>query len=346
MPRVYRYEEVEQVITHLDPLQDTISWIRRLRSQGFSEQLLVEKHKFSDAKQIRAAANSIRIYVDNATSLIDQAYSSDIKTSYLPMYYAMACLAKICIVATGHLERLADEKRHGLFWSGNKHSSRDLLNDHIELRDRGVFPLYYKALTGSLWRPTRRAGKHPLWQRIPMRDIYPYVPAVTYEYESTYRSKSMLHLMRADIAEDNTISIRIVGANEELVANKNLYPVLKGSVYQGSGTFIIRGATPEESKSKLRRYLMYDFTPDNGPKLGYSLTPRCSSKFPLPAEVATYLAFLHLSNVVRYDPERLVRYFDSPAVALLEALARHGVFTYLLAFWSFITKTSTFIDHY
>ena len=68
-----------------------------------------------------------------------------------------------------------------------------------------------------------------------------------------------------------------------------------------------------------------------------TLTPS-DGRLVIPQELAVLLAFFHLSNVVRYDPERLARLYDSRAVPVLEALRRHGLLTYLTTLWSFLTQ--------
>ena len=69
-----------------------------------------------------------------------------------------------------------------------------------------------------------------------------------------------------------------------------------------------------------------------------SLTPICNKQLLLPEELPILLAFFHMSNVVRYNPEFLVRLEDSPEWGLLHVFSRQGIYRYLVLFWSFFNQ--------
>jgi len=67
-------------------------------------------------------------------------------------------------------------------------------------------------------------------------------------------------------------------------------------------------------------------------------TPVSGSNLLLPEELPILLAFFHLSNVVRYAPERLLKLHDSKASAVLQSLIRQGAYRFIELFWSYLNK--------
>lgn len=55
-------------------------------------------------------------------------------------------------------------------------------------------------------------------------------------------------------------------------------------------------------------------------------------------EVNILLAFFHMSSVVRYDPVFAERLMNSEAVSLLLTLRRHGLYKFMIAFYSFFMQ--------
>ncbi|MDP2951759.1 MAG: hypothetical protein Q8O76_00395, partial [Chloroflexota bacterium] len=76
----------------------------------------------------------------------------------------------------------------------------------------------------------------------------------------------------------------------------------------------------------------------------YHFVPSSGGKLLLPEELPLLCAFYHMSNVVRYDPDTLIRLMDSKYWPVLLALRRHGTYRFLLLFWSFVNQCSTSIS--
>ena len=155
MTAVNRYSAVDVVTTRLEPLQDALQWLRGLRSEGFTKDLLTSTHGMA-AKDARLAAKAIAAHSSVALDLLEQGLGAPPESSYLPLYYAFLDLAKIVVIASGRLSSLDAQRSHGVAWTAARTQSAGLLTDHITLHGTGAIPLFYKALTGSIWPKTVR----------------------------------------------------------------------------------------------------------------------------------------------------------------------------------------------
>jgi hypothetical protein len=289
--------------------------------------------------------------------LLEQAYSGSPRTSYLPIYYAMLDLAKVVVLCKGWLGDLHSQRLHGASWSGIDRVSHDLLTDHITVYERGAFALFYQALVGEMWPKSGHKDKNGNWvstytRRIFLRDIYPYIASVGFEYEVAYGEDPHLTQIEANLVEVSPGKWRIEVAfpGETLPAGqaKRKFKILSGLIEDNDKyvTRCISASDASAARSSLdgvfRWHLLYPQATRDG---FYLLTPRSNSNFLLPKEIPCLLTFFHLSNVVRYDPERLARLFDSRACALLEILRRHATYDYLIAVWSFLMQAQVAPTH-
>jgi hypothetical protein len=365
MAQVYRYPEISRVSSALDPMADAIGWIRGMRSVGYVSDVLRRRFGFSRAKDIEEAAKSISFHADVAIGLLEQGLASKPELAYLPIYYALLDLAKIIIILDGKLSLLQAQRMHGASWSGISKASHDLLTDSITLWGQGAIPLFYQALTGSLWPETwkkDRAGnpiRNPK-REIILRNIYPYIPGVGHEYQQAYGFvEDQLAVANTKFenmgAGEGRIRINIPGDAFKL--GKSKFKVLSGLAQDGKDfvTQVVKGSSDKEivevALKKFRSFLLYDQRGVVPIASGSStawffefiLVPISGSTLLLPEEFPILLAFYHLGNVVRYDPEYLKRLLDSKASALIETLIRHGTFRFLVLFWSYVNRTTYFI---
>jgi len=141
------------------------------------------------------------------------------------------------------------------------------------------------------------------------------------------------------------------------ISEQRKYKILSGFQRKGNVFVVPRqksmlGANPIDAlRTNLRSYLLYDssITIQMPIKVGTfhgttdtgfitTSTPVSGSNLLLPEEFPIILAFFHLSNVVRYAPDRLERLFDSQAAGMLETLIRQGSYRFLELFWNFMKK--------
>lgn len=349
-----RYPTEDICLIKLDPLEDFASWIRGLRSKKYTAEILRDKHGFSDTNKICASSRAIAAHADCAVEFLDQAFSGPVRGSYLPIYYAMLDLAKIAVIFGGRVKELQEQRLHGAGWSGIRCASQDLLTDHITLYDRGAIALFYKTLVGNMWPKTLKKGKKGKWvntydRKILLRDLYPFINGVSVEYRRTYEKKERLVSVeiRAQEVEQDLwrLEVTFPGLGKDLTSSvqKREFRILSGLKLE-AGKYVTP-TVPATNVNEIRvkfcdrfRWFLIYLQVEHANAIG-TLTPQSNSTFLLPEEIPILLAFFHLANVVRYDPERLARLFDSKACGMLEILRKHGTYDFLIAVWSFFMKS-------
>jgi hypothetical protein len=327
----------------------------------------------SGSRNIIKAARSIGAHAEIAINFIDQGLTADPRISFLPLYYAIQNLSKIMIIASGRIRELENQRRHGARWSGLKTSSHSLLTDHITLYDQGTIPLLYKAITGDLWPSVRRKNHNGNWVRdhclnVKMSDLYPYIPSVSNEFSRAFKDDlyfTSLHCFVVERSADKyAIEVEFIYNGPNELNPRHKYKLIKGFRKDGEkylSNMVDAANISDASKLLMRgfpRFLLNDgfrtfpsrvklksHQVDVWGKYMGTTTPISSSLLLLPAEIPLVLVFFHLSNVVRYDPERLNRLFNSRAASLLEALSRQGIYHYLLLVWSYLMRCSTIIHN-
>jgi len=66
--------------------------------------------------------------------------------------------------------------------------------------------------------------------------------------------------------------------------------------------------------------------------------PLSNCELLLPEELPLIIAFYHMSMVVRYNPDALRELSNSQFWPVLLVLRRHGIYRFLLLFYSFVTQ--------
>jgi len=320
-------------------------WFCGLASHSYVTEVLRETHGIRIAAEARKSARLVSMLAKDAVGLLDQAYSGPPEVSFLPLYYAVLNLSKIYIVAAGRRTELDRNRHHGATYNPAAKASHNLLTEEITLRPDGVLPLFYEVLTGQ---------RHP-WagnRRLALKCVYPYILGVSVEYGFAYKQPEALQPLTIQMEEAPDSRFRYVLQLENTphpkAFDRKHLRILAGLSIDSSRqhTYVtpyVRAATPEEGHSllskTLRRCLIY--THDNAP-FGVQIfrTPLSNQHILLPQELPIWLAFFHLSNVVRYKPEYLFELAESAAWPMLLALSRHGILKYLLLSWSYIHQTS------
>jgi len=343
MTVIHRYPTDIGVTTPLDPIEDVTSWISGLRSTGYVSDVLKEVHGFSNSAEIKTCSGLIALFSATSVGLIEQAYSGPPELSFLPLYYSILNLSKIYVVLNNQRGRLDAQRMHGGTYNPNRKLSRDLLTEKFQLRERGVFQLFYEAVTGEKWT-TRKLN-------VQMSDIYPYVPGITHEFSHAYKRFSRLQQIALSIENPSPgqfrLEVKLGNVRDQDSYNPRFLRLFTGfrSLEGAADKFVspyVSSGSIEDAQVQLshliRRCLLYHLVDSLGNL--HSLTPISSMRILLPPEVPIWLAFFHLSNVVRYNPEFLDRLVGSKSWPMLLASRRHSILAFMLNFWSFLHQAN------
>lgn len=345
---ITRYDEISESSTPLDPLEDAITWINSLRSRDYTLDVLKLAHGFPRNADTKRLVRSIKTYATHALGFLDQAYSGPSAVSFLPLYYVVLNLSKISVIASGQNADLDSQRWHGASYPSNLGTSQSILTDTVRLHDKGAFPLLYQALVGSPIGFTKRL--------IQMRDIYPYVSGVTYEYIQAFKSRPARQSLAFQIEQRGTNRYRLqvdLGVSRHPDAKKLRCLKAISGFRRVAGTkdryvsSIVQANSEREAEDllsiKVRRCLLYQPHISLMGDIQAVDIPVCGAQMLLPEELPIWIALFHLSNVVRYNPEFLDKVVDSKYWPVLLSLRKHSLLRYLMLFWSHLHQKTFLI---
>lgn len=345
---ILRYDTYKIVTTRLNPIEDLTYWFEGLRSQEYVSYLLKEKHNFSSPPEIRESSKAIMYHAKYASDFLQQGLSAPKDICFLPIYYAFLNLLKVVIICKGGLADLKKQKYHGASYNPNR-KWRSLLSDEIEIHPNGAIPLYYQLVTGQ-----RLFSKKSL---LKMEDLYVFIRSISHELKEIYNKKSLYIPIDIDMDGNDREGFRLKAIVKDKVDRKRIglaqLKVLKGfkkepNVRRSKGRRIINltgnnnyftnrvNSAYDDAKMKLvrdciNRYLI-SIEISNGLLGACTFLPK--NKLALPEELPIHMAFFHMSNIVRYNPEMLEQLKDSRDWTTLLALSRHGTLSFLELLWS------------
>ncbi len=344
MTRIGRYDDLNIVETQLDPIEDMTSLVCGLRSRGYCSDILRTKHGMSDDREINRSSETIAMYVENSAGLLAQAYSGPPEVSFLPLYYAILNLSKACVVFSGKRVALSRSRWHGAQCNPSGKSSHGLLTEEVELKESGALPLFYETLTGCKWNGTG--------MKVRMDTIYPYIAGIAHEYRHAYGQPTALQELTVGLhgnaSKGYQLVARLEGCDHPNAGKPRCLRLLKGFHLDTARERIflsdkVSAKTEDGARdlllAGLRRCLLYDHM-RRGFQKPLSWTALSGRRLLMPEELPIWIAFYHLSNVVRYNPEFLSRVRDSEAWPMLLGLRKHAVLRFLLLFWSYVHRTS------
>jgi hypothetical protein len=330
---IHRYRKVRAVTTNLDPLQDLLVHLEFLTSTEYLVDLLESVHNVSK-KEAPKRASRIVPHVRAANAYISQANSGPAEVSFLPCYYAILNLLKVYILLSSRHQQLASNRWHGASYDGYAKTSQSLVTEEITLRAGGSIPLFYEVVTGRKVKDKTR---------VRMGDLYPLLVNVGAEWQlATDRPAAVLPIVFAlsNSPTDRLVNATVYPQSAPSTITLGRLPVLRDFKADASGAnkFIAKHVpiANETDEDAIRQHL--DCTLMYYPIENVSLIPVCTRSLLMPEELPIALAFFHLSSVARYKPEFLARLRDSRYWPVVSALRHHGLYKFLLLFWSYVRQ--------
>lgn len=338
-----RYDTSFLASSSLNPIEDLMNLIASLKSLGYTSDLLKEVHGFQNSKEINKTAKIISLHIGIGLELAEQGLTANPQTSYLPLYYSVLNINKALLLCLGKREALNKNKWHGAQYL-EKEMGRDLLNERISLKAGGSIPLLYQSISN------KKIGKNGIV--LTVGELYSNISSVSIEYNTVTKKHQDYLIHKAEVVRDDEnghfLRIRVPNnfSYEELPGPRTLaaYPNIKKIRGEdGKITYETKRVKEEFSsfhyslQKKIRRYLISDF---NSSQTWYSVTPISGKEHVLNEELSITLAFFHLSNVVRYNPEHLFRISDSKYWPIILGLRKHGYLRFQKLMWGNFLKTS------
>lgn len=350
MKQIHRYDSFNVVATPFNPIDDILCWISGLRSEGYNADILRYKHNMCNGKSIQESAKLISVYSGNALELIEQAYSGPPDVSFLPLYYAILNLSKIYIVLKGksNLLREAKNRYHGATYDIAKKPTKDILNETITINQNGVLPLFYKSITNK-----ELSG---IDSPVKLSDIYPYILNIEYEFRHIYQKPKPFIgceiTINGDLKNGYSLIAKFGESKIPNIYNAKYLNIITNLQQDENDIKVFKSSLIKEEKEEkaidvllntIKRYLLYDAGYDElvGKLMTYTVISKKDIVFP--EELPKWIAFFHLSNIVRYYPETLLKIRDSKAWPILLSLRTHGVLRFLILLWSFINQKTVII---
>jgi hypothetical protein len=334
-----RYNEDELVTSSQNGLGDVLEWIGLLCAKEYAVELLYSRHrlpKIEAARRVDKIAPHVRV----ATAYVKQSLDGPSEISFLPAYYAILNLMKVCVLLGPRHADLPKNRTHGASYNPEGKESRSILTEEISLRPGGVFPLFYETLTGTHWPAKSR--------RLRVGDFLGCVSGVWYEYSHiTARPQALCQLNYRVLASPNGVRVHCVAFPPAQGMPKGRVQALKTFSIDktNSRSYLSRlliSTSPTTLGAALRAtvktHLLYRVEPTR--------TYACmvDSKLELAQELPIALLFFYMSCIVRYRPEYFARLRDSKYWSLISSARTHAFLEFLLCFWSFVQKRNFFIN--
>ena len=331
MIEIQRYDEVRQIVSNLDPLEDILGFVQAMQAEDYTTEVLRSVHGLK-ARAAATRARQITTHIRAILSFVDQARGSDRAYAFLPAYYAILNMLKIGILAGPHGSELQRQRWHGATYALSQRDRKTPLHEKITVKKGGTIPLYYRTITGTAIQSD---------VSLSLADIYPYIADIEAEM-------ALVSELTSRIAEFKWYGQQVVLTSRypSPVVKLQTTPIFKAgwTKKRGSNAFTApacpSGVDEEiHVKQSLRRYLLYQ------PMQNIVVTPLCAKRLHFPEELPIALAFFHMSNVVRYNPEYLSRLQDSRFWSVMITLQRHSLLKSLTLLWSNFHKETLYLRH-
>lgn len=330
---ITRYWRMNQVITTLDPMRALLTQIQFLTATDYAQELLVSRHN-APASGAKKRAQRIAAHVRLACAYVDQAVEGPREVRFVPCYYAILNLIKVCILFGSRAQHLDANRWHGAQYDVYRKDSRALPTEEVIIHPQGAISLYYWTLAGNQLLKKRKLA---------LSDIYPYIGSVSSEWRAATGRPRKLATLELSVVEANgrrRLRIEATAPRASTNVRRNELQILQNcsSVKGRSNTFesrahVAKGESLRVLVDKVMKPIWFYH-----PVGGKTLTPIYGGRLTMFEEMPLVLAFFHMSSVARYKPEFMDRLRNSRFWPVVASLTTDGLLRFLTLFWSYATK--------
>lgn len=343
--QIHRHQETKVIFTDLDPIEDLMILISSLKSSGFTSDLLNETHKFTDVSEIDKTAKLITLHISNAIGLAEQAFEGPAETSFLPLYYSTLNLSKVFLLTKGKRIELEKNRWHGATYDPTE-LKKDFLEEKISIKQDGSIPLIYNEISKN------KIGKKGL--NLSLNEVYSNILGVSAEYSTITKLPTGMMGVQIKFIRNNEQGhfIKIICTDKRselpspdlLKAFSELKLVKKKNGKKYYESVNVTGDFEEVKNNligKINRHLISDTFVRYSPWQEWiSFIPVTNRNRVFNEELCIMLAYFHLSNIVRYNPEHLYKLVDSKYWPIMLSLRKHGFLQFQKLMWGNFIKKS------
>ena len=357
---LHAYRRVTSEGTLGDP--EIIIWssIKHLCVRDVAETILRDNHGLKNQKRREAAADNLRLYIQQAAEFYDAARFAKSNTAPLFYYYAFLNLAKArCEIHRPRFHETDASYNHGVGWRPNPKYHVDLATETISIIARGVWHVLWEALVG-----TPCPAPNPC--RLRIRDLFSLCAETSVEYSRSFgQSAKLIELVESELvvdSEKDEVWIRFSVYRDNLKALGLSRPkffesiTCPGSPYRqvkstdkelwtfelmhgkkfGSRDEVGFDVVEKEIR-KLNLFVHMDFD-----KLGYALADQRKLPLLLPKLIVLYSLVFWLGSLVRYDPHSVESLQNSEYWLLIDGFMSQSRMWLLELFeWEFYQTETT-----
>jgi len=341
-----RYPESEGIISSLDPIADLLCFLEYLTSEEYLLDVLQAKHSLT-GQASKERARQIIPHMSTAIGFIRESLESSPELCFLPAYYGILNLSKVYVLLGPRHADLPEHRWHGVSYPVHEKDSHTILTERIELHRGGALPLFYETLTGT---------PLPAPRKLLMRDVFPFVNNIGAEYRLATQQENCIQTFKLGLRRHKkrkghstvilTLIRRLGDSRQYKPGDFKAFRQFRTDM-TNPDVFVGR-VVPDDTdfsaplfRAQFNPVMVYDCLSSSST----FTTPACSKRLLVPEEVPIFLLFFHMSSVVRYKPEFLMRIRGSRYWPMLVAARRHCILRMLILTWSFVHRRNLFLTH-
>lgn len=341
---VSRWDTDKVAHSNLDHLHDAFDIAEILTAREFVEKLLTAKHG-KTSNQSKELSRRIASHAKLAGQYAKQVILSSPEISFLPAYYSILNLAKVCSLAGPYSHEFSRHTRwHGATYAANGKSSHTLLTEEVVVKKGGALALFYKTMTGD-----SIVSDH----KFKLREVYPSIHGIGSELSlisADLSSEWIVQFSGERIGQKITIQAEVFryagGEKRSYKGNVRKIPALVGfkKMAGAQGIYIseLSDSTNRSLRDIARGIIRTQFLGVRRPR-EHDICYIQKSSLPLTEEFAAAIAFFHLSSVCRYNPELIIKFSNSPIWPALLAMRRHTLCDCLLKCLSYMFQENYYL---
>lgn len=341
---------------------ETIIWssIRHLCSRGVAEGVAARVHGIKRAREVRAVAQNLKLYVHQAYEFCEAAKAAKPNTAPAIYYYSFLNLAKaLCELRYPRFHERHECYRHGISWRPSPKYLVNLEKEEVSLTTRGVWHVLWESVTR-----TACTAANPT--RLRIKDLFLYCPEISVEVGRAFATDSlMVYLVDPDILYDEASREAWIRFSVDRYGLK-YYRLTAASFTRVLATARSGYTEVCAPRAELRTFesaipakvphgetvlgMVHDDVtgmnvfchPDRGNKIEYSIPLQRRLTIRLPQVMVLYTVLFWLGSLVRYDPHSVNELMDSRYWSLIDGFMSQSRLWLLEQFeWSLYQAETT-----